>query len=42
MQQAGEYQAGSTPTFFVNGQRVLGANPDALRSVIQNILGEEG
>lgn len=41
IEQAGEYQVRSTPTFFVNGQRLIGSNPEDLRSLIDNILEKE-
>ena len=37
-----QYQVYSTPTFFVNGRRVVGADPIALRAAIEQILGKEG
>ena len=33
------YEVNSTPTFFVNGHRVIGANEAELRSKIEEILG---
>ncbi|GAB4420780.1 MAG: hypothetical protein Kow00106_17460 [Anaerolineae bacterium] len=34
------YRVQTVPTFFVNGQRVEGANPDSLRSAIETALRE--
>ncbi len=41
MEDAQRYQVLSTPTFFINGQRVQGANLVALRSMIDKILENE-
>ncbi|MBZ0319524.1 MAG: DsbA family protein [Anaerolineae bacterium] len=35
------YQVNSTPTFFVNGYRVVGASPELLRQAIEDALGKE-
>ncbi len=41
VEEAQRYEVTSVPTFFVNGEKVVGANPEALRSVIERILAEE-
>lgn len=38
MQQGREYLVSSTPTFFVNGYRLVGADPQTLRWLINTIL----
>lgn len=35
------YQVNSTPTFFVNGYRVVGASPELLRQAIEDALEKE-
>lgn len=41
IEQAAEYQVSSTPTFFINGHRVVGPTGDTLSNIIEGIVVED-